>query len=138
MTAHAFTLDPKLEEDTWFVCDLPLCSVRLHKNATWPWLILVPRRPDMADLIDLSPAEQGELLREVDKVSRVLRILAAPDKLNIASIGNVVRQLHVHVVARRVGDAGWPAPVWGQPFNQGYGARQKEELINWIYNELHR
>ncbi len=132
-----FALDPNLERDTWFICDLTLCSVRLHKNATWPWLVLVPRRTEVYDLIDLSEADQGTLLREVNKVAHVLRKLTTPDKLNIASIGNITRQLHVHVIARCIGDAAWPAPVWGQPFNAEYGARQKEELVKMIYDDLH-
>lgn len=132
-----FKLDPKLEEDTWFVCDLHLCSVRLSRNATWPWLILVPRRDGVYDLTDLSEADQGELMREIDKVTKVLKAMTTPDKMNIASIGNVVRQLHIHIVARRIGDAGWPTPVWGLPFNEGYGARQKEDLVKWIYDALH-
>lgn len=132
-----FKLDPKLEEDTWFVCGLHLCSVRLHKNATWPWLVLVPRREGMSDIIDLSEADQGELMREVNKVAQVLRRMTTPDKLNIASIGNITKQLHVHIVARRVGDAGWPAPIWGLNFSEGYGARQKDDLVKWLYDALH-
>lgn len=132
-----FILDPQLENDTWFICDLHLCSVRLHKNATWPWIILVPRRADVYDMTDLTAADQGELMREIDKVAKVLKTMTTPDKLNIASIGNMVRQLHVHIVARRVGDPGWPAPIWGQPYTNGYGARQKEDLIKWLYDALH-
>lgn len=133
----SFSLDPNIERDTWFVCDLTLSSVRLHRNATWPWIILIPRRENVFDLIDLSEADQGTLLREVNKVAHTLRRLSTPDKLNIASIGNITRQLHIHIIARRVGDAGWPHPVWGQPFNAQYGARQHEELIKLIYDELH-
>lgn len=131
-----FQLDPQLEKDTFFVRDLTLCRVLLAKNATWPWLILVPRRENVSELVELSAVDQAELLREIDQACHTLKKLATPDKLNVAAIGNVVRQLHIHVVARRVGDPGWPKPVWGLDHHADYGARQKDELVQWVHDDL--
>mgnify|MGYP000888573353 CR=1 FL=1 len=133
-----FTLDPQLAAETWHVCDLPLCRVLLAKNAAWPWLILVPMREDKVEIIDLSAVEQGEMWREIEKVSRALRSLLAPDKLNVAAIGNVVRQLHIHMVARRVGDPGWPGTVWSAGASAAYSVAEKEEFIDRLYAALHR
>ncbi|MEP6939729.1 MAG: HIT domain-containing protein [Rudaea sp.] len=112
MTA-AFVLDGSLRTDTLGVGDLPLSRVLLMNDARFPWLILVPREPGMRDLIDLPRMRQHELLDEIERAARALRELYAPFKLNVAALGNVVAQLHVHVIARRVDDAAWPKPVWG-------------------------
>ena len=107
-----FVLDPRLAADTQVVGDLPLSRVLLTNDTRFPWLILVPRRADMRDLIDLSRDEQHVLLDEINRCAHVLHALDKPDKLNIAALGNVVAQLHVHVIARHVHDAAWPRPVW--------------------------
>ena len=125
----SFTLDPRLEADTLPVCTLDLCEVRLHRNASWLWLILVPLRENMADLTDLSLPDQLVALNEINRVAVALKSIAAPYKLNIAAIGNVVRQLHIHVIARHEGDAAWPAPVWGQPHKAEYPLEKLEELV---------
>jgi len=88
-------------------------------NSAWPWLILVPRRPGISEIHELEAADRALLVEEIAAASRVLDALHAPDKLNVAAIGNIVPQLHVHVVARRRGDPAWPNPVWGS----GLGAR---------------
>ncbi len=108
-----FILDPRLAGDTHLVGDLDLSRVLLMDDARFPWLILVPRRWRMRELIDLDITAQQLLLAEIDRCARVLRTLEKPDKLNIAALGNVVAQLHVHVIARRANDAAWPLPVWG-------------------------
>jgi diadenosine tetraphosphate (Ap4A) HIT family hydrolase len=108
-----FVLDPRLAGDTHSVGDLDLSRVLLMDDARFPWLILVPRRWHMRELIDLDVTAQQVLLAEIDRCARVLRTLEKPDKLNIAALGNVVAQLHVHVIARRANDAAWPRPVWG-------------------------
>lgn len=113
MTA-AFALDPRLAGDTHVVADLVLSRVLLMDDTRWPWLILVPRRAGLRELLDLDLDAQRVLLDEVNRVARALQHLYAPDKLNIAALGNVVAQLHVHVIARHVGDAAWPQPVWGR------------------------
>jgi diadenosine tetraphosphate (Ap4A) HIT family hydrolase len=108
-----FVLDPRLAGDTHRVGDLELSRVLLMDDARFPWLILVPRRANLRELIDLDAAHQRRLLAEIDRCARALRTLEKPDKLNIAALGNVVAQLHVHVIARRADDAAWPRPVWG-------------------------
>ncbi len=108
-----FSLHPQLAADTAAILDWPVCRVLLMRDARFPWLILVPRRAEAVELIDLDPADQTQVWREISAAGAALRTLYAPDKLNIGALGNMVRQLHIHVVARRVGDAAWPGPVWG-------------------------
>lgn len=107
-----FVLDPRLAADTHLIADLDLCRVLLFDDLRFPWLVLVPRRAGLRDLIDLDRDAQHRLFDEVNSASHVLHALAKPDKLNVAALGNVVAQLHVHVIARFVGDAAWPRPVW--------------------------
>jgi diadenosine tetraphosphate (Ap4A) HIT family hydrolase len=109
----SFALHPQLAADTVPVGDLPLCRVLLSKDANYPWLILAPRRPDIVELIDLAPADRATLSAEIDAASRALKAISECEKLNVAALGNVVPQLHVHVIARRHSDAAWPKPVWG-------------------------
>ena len=108
-----FTLDAQLDNDTCEIGRLGLCRALLMNDARFPWIILVPERPDMAELIDLTAADRTQLWDEVTRTSAALRALYGPDKLNVAALGNMVRQLHVHVVARFTSDAAWPKPVWG-------------------------
>ena len=107
-------LDPRLAADSVFVADLPLCQLRLMSDATYPWLLLVPRREGMAEIIDLPPPDRLRLMDEVGEASIALREITACDKLNVAALGNMVRQLHVHVIARFTTDPAWPGPVWGK------------------------
>ena len=136
MAAEAFELHPQLAADTHFICDLELSCVLLMDDARFAWLILVPKRAGMRDWIDLPHALQHRLLDEVELCSRALRAIARPDKLNIAALGNMVPQLHVHVVARHVGDAAWPKPVWGVgervPYPAAALAVRKAELLAQI------
>jgi len=115
-----FALDERLRADTVPVLDLPLCAVRLMNDARYAWLLLVPRRADMVEVADLDPAAQAALWRECTLAAAVLRSVAPCDKLNLGALGNIVRQLHLHVVARRVGDAAWPGPVWGAGHAEPY------------------
>ncbi|WP_026374662.1 HIT domain-containing protein [Aestuariibacter salexigens] len=110
----AFTLDQRLQNDCLHVCDLSLCRVLLMNDCQYPWLILVPRVADIAEIIDLTEQQQQTLWRESAQASRVLQSLYSPDKLNVAALGNVVAQCHVHHIARFHHDPAWPAPVWGQ------------------------
>ncbi len=120
MSEADFTLDAQLAADTCAVASLPLCEVRLMNDARYPWLVLVPRRPGLVEITDLDIAGQAALWQEVNRASAALRAIAPCDKLNLGALGNVVRQLHVHLVARRVGDAAWPGPVWGHGRAQPY------------------
>lgn len=108
-----FRLDERLAGDSVPITDLALSTVRLMNERSWPWLILVPRRPDLVDLIDLDSEDRARLMEEIALASSALRHLHRPDKLNVAALGNVVRQLHVHVIARFRADPAWPRPVWG-------------------------
>ncbi|RMH94766.1 HIT domain-containing protein [Lysobacter pythonis] len=108
-----FILDPRLAADTRPVARWPLCELRLMDDARYPWLILIPRIANARELIDLDAAARAELRKETDAAAYALRTAFAPDKLNIAALGNVVAQLHVHVIARFTGDDAWPKPVWG-------------------------
>lgn len=109
-----FEIDPRLVADTLPLAQWPLCDLRLMDDARYPWLILVPRVVDARELIDLDELSSLQLRLEIDAASRALRDAFAPDKLNVAALGNVVEQLHVHVIARFHGDDAWPAPVWGR------------------------
>ena len=108
-----FALDPRLAADTLPVGDLPLCRVLLMRDARFPWLILVPRRPDLREFIDLPADARAILMEEIAAASRALQAETGAEKLNVGALGNVVAQLHVHVVARFAADAAWPGPVWG-------------------------
>ena len=133
MSSPPFDLHPQLLADTHFLCDLGLARVLLMDDARYAWLILVPRRAGMRDWIDLPRAEQHRLLDEVESCSHALRAVAHPDKLNVAALGNMVPQLHVHVVARHVDDAAWPRPIWGIGERVPYAAdplvARKAELL---------
>ena len=109
----SFALDPRLAADTLAIGELGLSRLMLMNDARYPWLILVPRREGLRELVDLDRVERAELIEEIALVSEFLRALPGVDKLNVGALGNVVAQLHIHVVGRRVGDAAWPGPVWG-------------------------
>ena len=109
-----FTLHPRLAADTFHLGDFPLCRVLLMNDAQYPWLVLVPRRADLREVHELSDADQQQLLRESSWVSRQLDEALQAEKMNVANLGNVVSQLHWHVVARFVDDPAWPAPIWGK------------------------
>lgn len=108
-----FALHPRLAADTLVVGDLPLCRVLLMADARFPWLILVPRRPELREVTDLSPADRAVLMEEIAAASHALARETGAEKLNLGALGNVVSQLHIHVVARFAADAAWPGPVWG-------------------------
>lgn len=110
----SFSLDPRLAADTLAVGDLALSQLRLMDDARFPWLVLVPRIAGARELIDLDAADRNALMDEIARVARTLETLHRPDKLNVAALGNVVAQLHVHVIARHATDAAWPQPVWGR------------------------
>ena len=108
-----FILDKKLQQDSFFIADLELCKVLLMNDANYPWLILVPRQNNLKDIVDLSFEDQIILLKEINFVAEIFKKEFEFDKLNIANLGNVVSQLHIHVIARKKNDATFPRPVWG-------------------------
>ena len=125
----AWTLHPQLERDTVTIADLALSRLLVSHDANYPWLLLVPRCPGASEIIDLDTAEQAQLMIEIDAVSRALKAVTACDKLNIAAIGNMVPQLHVHVVARRRDDPAWPKAVWGAMPARAYDLAARERFI---------
>lgn len=110
----AMTVDPRIINSTCFVAELPLCNLYLQNESRFPWLVLVPRRENASELIDLSMEDQQELTREIAMVSQLMKAKYSPDKLNVANLGNIVKQLHIHVIARYETDGAWPGPVWGK------------------------
>ncbi|HSI41975.1 MAG TPA: HIT domain-containing protein [Xanthobacteraceae bacterium] len=136
MPSEAALIDPRLEADTLHVGDLDLCAVRLMDDARFPWLVLVPRRAGLVELIDLAPEDGIALAGEVADVSRVLRSITSCDKLNVAALGNVVSQLHIHVIGRFIGDAAWPRPVWGEGRAERYDPAVADALAARLRAEL--
>lgn len=123
-----FRLHPNLAQKSW-VSDLPLCRVLLEDVAAYPWLMLVPRVPQAARLMDLGPAQQQQCWQELDLVQRVLWQLYQPSQLNVAAIGNKTPQLHVHVIARFEHDPAWPGTVWDHPHKEPYPAERKLSIL---------
>ena len=109
-----FFLDSRLAADTLFLGDMLQSRVLLMNDARFPWLILVPRRPNLRELLDLAATERAILMEEIAQTSAALRDATQADKLNVAALGNMVPQLHIHVIARFAGDPAWPGPVWGR------------------------
>lgn len=124
-----FALDARLAADTLPVGDLPLCRVLLMRDRRYAWLVLVPRRDGLVEVADLPEGDRAALWREVDTAASALRAVAPCDKLNLGALGNIVRQLHVHVVARVEGDAAWPGPVWGHGAAEPYAEGEAERRV---------
>lgn len=137
MNGREWQLDPRLAGDTLPLGEWPLCKVLLMDDTHYPWLILVPRVLSAAELIDLDPEQRAQLSRETDAAALALRNVFSPDKLNVAALGNVVRQLHVHVIARFKADAAWPAPVWGAVPVEKRPGSQSDALRGQLRNALH-
>lgn len=112
--AQSFQLDPRLIKDGDTVLDLKLSRVLLVNNALFPWVILVPRRNDIREIIELNKVDQAILMEEISLVSEVMMKMFTPHKLNIAALGNIVPQLHVHIIARYTTDTAWPSPIFGK------------------------
>ena len=125
----SFALDERLGKDTLFVGDIRLSRVLLMNDARWPWLILVPRRGGAVELTDLDPDDRALLIEEAASAARFLKRHTSALKINLGALGNVVRQLHLHVVARNVGDPAWPGPVWGHGAATPYGKAEAQALI---------
>lgn len=132
----SFSLDPRLAADSLAVADLSLSSLRLMRDSRFPWLLLVPRRPNLVEIVDLAEAEQAVLMREIALASEALKAETECDKLNVGALGNFVSQLHVHVIARRDGDGAWPGPVWGSGAAVPYAVGQAEALATSIARRL--
>ena len=131
-----WSLHPQLAQDTVPVGDLALSRVLLMNDANYPWLILVPRRDGLSEIIDLEANEQNQLMGEIDAAACVLKAATECDKLNIAALGNQVPQLHVHVIARRHSDAAWPKLVWGVAPPAAYNLAVRDGLIGALRRGL--
>lgn len=129
MHQNDFQLHPQLAMDCFTVCDLPLSRILLMNDAQFPWFIQVPKRIGVADIIDLNEQDQSQLWRESALLSESIRALFKPDKLNIAALGNMVPQLHIHHIGRYKADIAWPKPVWGQVAAQPYTEQIRIERI---------
>jgi len=108
-----FEIDPALLTDSYFICDLALSKLYLKHDRENPWFILIPRKTGAVELMELTSEEQGLLMEEVTVVSEFLKLYYRPYKINIGALGNIVRQLHIHVIARFEEDRAWPNPLWG-------------------------
>ena len=133
---NKFLLDPRLHDDTLPIGDLALSNLRLMDDARFPWVVMVPRRPRLSELIDLSGTDRAMLTAEIDDVSRALLKVTSCDKLNVGALGNMVRQLHVHVVARFESDESWPHPVWSRGERRRYQPWDSDEMISRLRAEL--
>ena len=135
-TPKDWSLHPQLAQDTVAVGDLPLSRVLLANDANYPWLILVPRMAGVTEITDLDPNEQVQLLGEIDAAARALKSVTECEKLNVAALGNVVAQLHVHVIGRRHSDAAWPKPAWGTGPPAAYNPSVRDGLIGALRRGL--
>jgi diadenosine tetraphosphate (Ap4A) HIT family hydrolase len=133
-----FNLHPQLAADTLHVADLPLCKVLLMNDRQYPWLILVPQVREAREFLDLTAREQQQVWAEMLAVQGVLKELTNPQKLNVGALGNMVPQLHIHIIARFEGDAAWPKPVWGQKPAIPYSPMEAGEFLSRLKPALDR
>lgn len=129
-----FEVDERLAQDTIFLGDFALCRVLLMNDSRYPWLILVPRCAAISEVFELTVEQQQQLWQETSYVGKVLKEVFQADKINIATLGNVVKQLHMHVLLRMHNDEAWPAPIWGKGDAQPYSA----EAIVKVREDLHK
>lgn len=132
----SFSLHPQLANDTIEIADLQLCKLLLMNDARYPWLILVPRVENAIEWHDLSQTAQTALFSEVMQLAKTIAALPNVEKTNIGALGNVVSQLHVHIIGRNSKDAAWPKPVWGIGEAVKYEAKKAEELTDKIKTAL--
>lgn len=135
-TSARYALHPQLAADSHPLAQLDLCELRLMDDSQYPWLVLVPRVPDARELIDLDTTQRHRLTDEIDRTARLLRDTLQPDKLNVAALGNVVPQLHVHVIARFRSDPAWPAPIWGRVPTRPYLPSELAARLAQLRNAL--
>ena len=132
MDAVSFVVDSQLKQTSYPLTSLDVCDLRLVDDQRWPWLLIIPRVAHAVELIDISPDLRAQVWLEIDHVGRVVRDQFSPYKLNIAALGNQVRQLHVHCIARFPEDEAWPNPVWGVGDSKPYDS----EFLNSRLNAL--
>lgn len=130
------SLDPRLDNDTLAISDLPLCQVRLMNDCRFPWLVLIPRRRDIREVFELNQQDQSQLWREVTLLGQAMKAAFGGDKLNLATLGNQVAQLHLHVVIRKCDDSAWPGPVWGHGTSIVYTPDEQAKMRAHILTQI--
>ncbi len=133
---RAFELHPRLAADCVVVGDLPVSRLLLMNDRRFPWCILVPRRSDLTELHHLAAADRGAVLAEIDSVSRALLTHCGAAKINVGALGNLVAQLHIHVVGRTPDDAAWPGPVWGSGTAEHYRGEELDVAVERVRRGL--
>lgn len=131
-----FTLDPRLQQDTLHIAEFSLCKVLLMNDARYPWVILVPKITGLTEIFQLDMAGQQQLMVESNFVASKLKEVIQADKMNVAALGNVVSQLHIHHVARFIQDDTWPAPVWGKGEAIAYTQAESDAVIALLRSEF--
>lgn len=131
-----FRPDERLVRDSDLLTKIGLCELRLMKDGRWPWLVLVPQRADISEIFELTPLDQTMLAFETTLTAEALKKVTGATKINTGALGNIVRQLHVHVVARSEGDANWPGPVWGHGTAEPRSAEETQALSRRILDAL--
>ena len=131
-----FALHPQLAADCFALGRLGLCRLLLMNDARYPWCVLVPEREDIVEIHQLSGADQHRLIEESSRLAAAMEVAFRPDKLNIAALGNVVPQLHLHHIARFRGDDAWPAPVWGRGTARAYADSHAQQVIDGLRSAL--
>ena len=131
-----FVLDSRLSADTHQIGDFPLSRALLMNDARYPWVILAPRRSNLVEIIDLSAADRATLIEEIALACSAVRALPEVEKVNVGALGNVVRQLHIHIVGRNARDFTWPGPIWGVGPARPYETGAREALLAVLRNKL--
>lgn len=133
---NEFRLDERLARDSDCLSRLGLCQLRLMKDSRWPWLVLIPQRPAVSEIFELTPLDQTMLTFEMNSVAAALKQVTGATKINVGALGNIVRQLHVHVIARSEGDANWPGPVWGHGTAEPWDDTARADFIEKLLGAL--
>ncbi|WP_174061761.1 HIT domain-containing protein [Agrobacterium larrymoorei] len=131
-----FRLDDRLARDSALITTLGLCQLRIQNDSRWPWLVLVPQRNDVSELFDLTPLDQAVLTFETNLVAAALKDITGATKINVGALGNIVPQLHVHIIARSEGDPFWPGPIWGQGTAIPYAEDEKQTFMKKLAGAL--
>ncbi|MCX8995617.1 HIT family protein [Rhizobiaceae bacterium BDR2-2] len=131
-----FLLDERLARDSDCLSKLGLCQLRLMKDSRWPWLVLVPQRSGVSEIFELTPLDQAVLTFEINTVAVALQKITGATKINVGALGNVVRQLHVHVIARKEGDPNWPGPVWGHGSAEPWDEAARQAFVDRLNGAL--
>ena len=132
----SFELNERLRADSQLVTNLGLCQLRLMEDSRWPWFVLIPQRPGIEEVFELTPLDQAMLTFETNLVGQALKKSTNATKINVGALGNIVRQLHVHVIARQENDANWPGPIWGFGARQAYDDTARQQLITKVMESI--